>query len=138
MTKEIFRYIGLLQGGPAKKIQELSQGEMAVLGYFVFEKDEATPTELSVRFSISTARIANTLNSLEKKGYIERIHDSVDRRKVIVHITQAGIDIFKTKENEAAEDFSKMLDYLGEKDSKEFLRLLKRVTDFMIEERKNK
>ena len=62
-------------------MQKLSQGEMAMLGFLTYEKSETNPKELSERFNLSTARVANTLNSLERKEYITRVHDSFDRKK---------------------------------------------------------
>ena len=56
----------VVRRGPSKKLQEISEGEMAMLGYLVYEEDETTPTELSSQLDLSTARVANTLNSLEK------------------------------------------------------------------------
>ena len=84
MAKQLFMLVGLMQREPIKKMQKLSQGEMAMLGFLTYEKSETNPKELSERFNLSTARVANTLNSLERKEYIKRVHDSFDRRKVMV------------------------------------------------------
>lgn len=90
MAKQLFMLVGLMQREPIKKMQKLSQGEMAMLGFLTYEKSETNPKELSERFNLSTARVANTLNSLERKEYIKRVHDSFDRRKVMVYITEKG------------------------------------------------
>ena len=90
MAKQLFMLVGLMQREPIKKMQRISQGEMAMLGFLTYEKSETNPKELSERFNLSTARVANTLNSLERKEYITRVHDSFDRRKVMVYITEKG------------------------------------------------
>ena len=90
MAKQLFMLVGLMQREPIKKMQKVSQGEMAMLGFLTYEKSETNPKELSERFNLSTARVANTLNSLERKEYITRVHDSFDRRKVMVYITEKG------------------------------------------------
>lgn len=79
MAKQLFMLVGLMQREPIKKMQKLSQGEMAMLGFLTYEKSETNPKELSERFNLSTARVANTLNSLERKEYIKRVHDSFDQ-----------------------------------------------------------
>ena len=123
----------VVRRGPSKKLQEISEGEMAMLGYLVYEEDETTPTELSSQLDLSTARVANTLNSLEKKGYVERIHDSVDRRKVIVHLTDKGKNTFREKEAQANLEMQEILDMLGEGDAQAFLRIMGRIREFMIQ-----
>ena len=49
-----------------------------------------TAGELSSRLSMATSRVAAVLGSLEKKGLLERENDAVDRRRVLVSLTQAG------------------------------------------------
>ena len=93
MAKQLFMFVGLMQREPIKKMQKVSQGEMAMLGFLTYEKSETNPKELSERFNLSTARVANTLNSLERKEYITRVHDSFDRRKVMVYITEKGKEV---------------------------------------------
>ena len=120
MAKQLFMLVGLMQREPIKKMQKVSQGEMAMLGFLTYEKSETNPKELSERFNLSTARVANTLNSLERKEYIKRVHDSFDRRKVMVYIT----------EKEALNEFSKLLSYLGEKDSLCLLKIIDKIQAF--------
>ena len=48
-------------------LNEFNRGEIGVLGYLAFEKDEATAGELSEKLNVTTARIASILNSLEAK-----------------------------------------------------------------------
>lgn len=130
MAKQLFMLVGLMQREPIKKIQKVSQGEMAMLGFLAYEKSETNPKELSERFNLSTARVANTLNSLERKEYIKRVHDSVDRRKVMVYITEKGKEVFAETEKEALDEFSKLLSYLGENDSLCLLKILDKIQAF--------
>ena len=74
-----------------KKVDDLSQGEKRILGYLTFFKNEgASSGELSEKLFLSTPRVASALNSLSKKGFIERNRDENDKRIVIVTITEAG------------------------------------------------
>lgn len=130
MAKQLFMLVGLMQREPIKKIQKVSQGEMAMLGFLAYEKSETNPKELSERFNLSTARVANTLNSLERKEYIKRVHDSVDRRKVMVYITEKGKEVFAETEKDALDEFSKLLSYLGENDSLCLLKILDKIQAF--------
>jgi len=118
--------IALLRG-PAEGIRDVSRGAMAVLAYLSFQKSPVNPTVLSEVFDLSTARIANTLNALEKKRYIERTHDTADRRKVTVSLTRQGSDFSKAKYDEIISGLRQLLDALGEKDTEEFLRICARI-----------
>ena len=66
-------------------------GEMAVMRLLHNgTKKKMTAGELSSRLSMTTSRVAAVLGSLEKKGLLERENDAVDRRCVLVSLTQAG------------------------------------------------
>ena len=70
------------------------------------------------------------LRSLEIKKLIERECDEKDKRRVTVKITEVGKQ-FVTNISEAVMDRAQsLLERLGEKDAKEFLRLLKKCTGF--------
>lgn len=81
-------------------LNEFNRGEIGVLGYLAFEKDEATAGELSEKLNVTTARAAKILNSLEAKGYIKRTEDNQDKRKTLVVITQNGETLAKKAKKE--------------------------------------
>jgi len=126
-AQELFRYLIVLFRGPAEGIREVSKGEMAVLAFLSFQTTPVNPTVLSDKFNLSTARIANTLNGLEKKQFIERSHDTADRRKVTVSLTRKGSDFAKAKYDENIDGLRQLLEALGEKDTEEFLRICARI-----------
>ena len=66
-------------------------GEMAVMRLLHSgSRKKMTAGELSSKLSMTTSRMAAVLGSLEKKGLLERENDEVDRRRVLVSLTQAG------------------------------------------------
>lgn len=132
---EVFECIGLFSKGPAKRANMLAQGEMAMLASLVFGPGETTPGELSEDLELTTARVANTLNSLEDKGLVERIHDKVDRRRVFVRITEKGRQAVEKAQKEAAEELDLFLEALGEEDAKEYIRLMRKMRRLMLEKR---
>ena len=139
LAKELFPCFGEFQKGLIKKMQDVSQGEVPMLGFLMMENRECTPTELSEKLSLSTARIANTLNALEKKGLIRRVHDSNDRRKVFVSITKQGQTLSQERMKEAICDLQALLEDLGEEDAVAYVRLMKKVTKLVSQrEKENK
>ncbi len=116
-----------------KKVEDISHGEKKILGFLTFAKRSATSGELSEALYLTTPRVASALNSLSKKGFIERSRDANDKRIVIVTITEEGIHFMEEERKEALSMIEQTLEKLGEHDAKEFVRILKRITDITIE-----
>ena len=89
------------------------------------------PTFRIQKLKKTTARIANTLNTLEKKGFIIRIQDKNDRRKILVQITPEGIRYEEGRRREALKNLTCLLEAMGEHDAKEHLRLVKKIHNIM-------
>lgn len=106
------------------------RGERGVIAYLITVKDGATPGELASFGNVSTARMANILAALEKKGIITRKIDSNDRRKSIVNITEQGRIRGAEYKSHGIQELSKFLEFLGEHDAKELLRLLRRGNEY--------
>ena len=131
MAEELMStFAAMHKKGPTMDVQNNVRGEMPVLVYLLTENTDATPSDISIRFNLSTARVSNTLNSLEKKGFVERVHDSVDRRKVFVHITDDGKAKAEEMREEGMGHLTKMLEALGEEDAQNLIRIVKKISDF--------
>ncbi|OLS40984.1 MarR family winged helix-turn-helix transcriptional regulator [Bacillus sp. MRMR6] len=112
-----------------KKVDDISHGERKILGYLTFGKNGATSGELSEHLDLSTPRVASALNSLSKKGFIERNRDTADKRIVIVTITEPGRSFMLEEHEQAMRMMEKTLRKLGEHDANEFVRIIKRITE---------
>lgn len=110
------------------KISELAKGEDAVLLYLSREKNGVSAIEISQRFDINTSRVAAILNNLCKKGFIERQSDPHDKRKIQVFITERGKEYVLTIHKEITTRVIELLQVLGEDDTKEYIRITKRLT----------
>ena len=132
LARELIRWqIGIPRHPPEEHPLETHRGEETVLAYLMEVMEETTPGRLSVYAGVSTARIANTLNSLEKKGLVTRRMDEHDRRKVIVRITKTGRQHCIEHQKKAVSDMSRLLEHLGESDAEEYVRLTKRVYEIL-------
>ena len=101
-------------------------GEMAVMRLLHNSRQKMTAGELSSRLDMTTSRIAAVLGSLEKKGLLERENDAVDRRRVLVSLTQAGEALCEKRKAHFKSKIALLLSMLGD-DAPEFVRLLGRV-----------
>lgn len=121
----------LRKSGPQKRIAESMQGEIFVLQCVYQYKGELAPGEISNIMDISSARIAATLNSLEKKGLITRQIDLSDRRRIIVELTPAGEDRAEKHNQFVMEDTATLLGLLGERDATEYVRITERLAELI-------
>lgn len=89
------------------------------------------PSELGNILRLTRPTITSLVNSLEEKGYVERIHDEEDRRVVFVYLTAKGKDLVEDNKQEFVKALSEMMDYLGKEDAQELIRLLGKVREFL-------
>ena len=108
---------------PHQQISESVHGEAFALQYITLHEDNVIPSEISEVMSISAARIAATLNSLENKGYITRKIDVNDRRRILIGLTSKGREQSEKYRKMIVEIAEKMLRLLGEHDAKEYIRI---------------
>ena len=78
-------------------LDEFLQGEMKVLSFISVENRELLPGQISSSLEMTGGRIAGILRSLEKKGFITRRTDELDRRRVLVSITERGSSYIKSR-----------------------------------------
>lgn len=114
---------------PQKNISGSMQGETFVLQYISLQNGNVVPGEISGTMDISSARIAATLNSLEKKGLITRRIDTADRRRILIGLTEAGEAAALRQHESVTQDAARMLSLLGEHDAKEFVRIIGRLAE---------
>ncbi|NYE56690.1 MarR family winged helix-turn-helix transcriptional regulator [Carboxydothermus ferrireducens] len=95
--------------------------------------DGVKVSDLSQRLNITPAAVTHMLNSLEEGGYIERIRDAKDRRIVMVRPSAKGKEILEQGKKEILKRFSGLVEYLGEKDTSELIRLLNKASYYFRE-----
>ena len=117
------------RSGFGKHFSEGLRGEMFVLFYIMKTGGKSVPGQISSSVGVSTARIAMALNSLEEKGLITREIDIEDRRKINVELTQKGQEYVEEEQKRQVENVKGVLMSLGEKDAKELVRIIGRLSE---------
>ncbi|MDR3275999.1 MAG: transcriptional regulator [Treponema sp.] len=128
--------VGHCHAGAFEQLDRFSKGELLTLNYLVSRNETVFPSELSAAGDFSSARIAAILNSLEAKGLVLREMDSGDRRKILVSITREGRARVMAQRREIHELITGILYELGEKDTENFIRILRRVLEISNKYRK--
>ncbi len=90
-------------------------------------------SDLSSRMQITPAAVTHMINSLEEGGYVERLADPTDRRIVLVRPTANGEKIMEDMQAQRLEKLKGLISFLGEQDSKEFIRLLSSTLNYFKE-----
>ena len=124
LALEFIQYMHLLRHArPQKELNESMQGEAFVIQYLSHNDGSILPSEISNIMGISTARIAATLNSLERKGLVTRRIDTNDRRRILVDITLEGKALAEEQHEFMLNNLIKLLSLLDDNDAKEYVRI---------------
>lgn len=107
-----------------EKLMKVSRGEIFILKILYKSNGSVSPTYLSDIMNTSKGRISAILNSLEKKGEIERQIDKDNRRNILVSITEIGKEHILNELSTAYQIMAQTIEHMGEKEAKEFIRLL--------------
>ena len=113
----------LLQVPACRELSSLSKGEWFVLNYLVGHAGLVHPKDLSKGLVVSTARIAALLNHMEEQGLVTRNADPEDNRKILVYLTDAGVQMIQKKRAEVVDSVAKTLELLGPEDAEAYLRI---------------
>ena len=112
----------------------LWQGEHGVLMYLCSVPDGVRPGKIAKDLHIGSGGVANLLNGLEEKGWIERSMSPTDRRSVIVRLSEAGRAKVEQQKREGRQRIARMLAQLGREDTEELQRILEKVLSLGKEE----
>ena len=106
------------------------RGEDAVLICLSRSEEPMLSGLLVEATGLTTGRIANILKSLERKGLVSRMPDQEDRRRVLVSLTEQGQSAVGELYRSGTQRLARLMDYLGEEDGADILRLLERCTEY--------
>lgn len=118
--------------GAGANFGDMTQGEFMILKTIkmISERSEGvTISTLSERLRISKSAVSQMINSLEDKGYVERFTTRNDRRLVYVRLTVRGGEVLSEKLRTFLKGMNTVFDKMGEEDTKELLRLLRKLYD---------
>ena len=106
----------------------LPRGEEALLMSIAQDETPVPAGFLALRLHLTTGRLANILHSLEKKGLILREHSTMDRRQVVVLLTDDGKEAADELKETYAKKRKNLEDRLGPEDTQELMRILKKAS----------
>lgn len=114
----------------SKVVEMVSKGECHMLGLLCMNQGRMMSGEIAKEMKVSTARVAAAIKSLEEKGYVTRNAVEGDRRKTLVLITDSGRELSMDLYKNAMEHTARYLEYLGEEDTENLLRIINKTKGF--------
>ncbi len=73
---------------------DITRPQMFML-YFINKYGKCKLTQLAEKMEVKPSAITVMIDRLEKAGYVQRAHGTVDRRSVLVEMTALGTETFK-------------------------------------------
>ncbi len=110
----------------SQKTAGMMRGEKGTLLY-LSEHEIVTAGELSRALEIGSGGVANVLNALEGKGMIRRTQSPLDRRVVLVSLSDKGRAVIEKHKAEVFGVTALLLSRLGKEDTEQLLRIFKRL-----------
>lgn len=121
----------------ASSIAEMLEGEHAVLSYILKEKQDVTPTNISLKLCITKSRVTAILNSLHEKELVLLKRKSDDRRKIIVSLTEKGEEAIVSKLIVLDNKILKLIEELGVEKSITLIEILNDINQIIVKEKIN-
>lgn len=146
-TQELYNRVFRLNRLVFHKMEQMTEsthGEIKMLGVIKHEikrlKEEGsmapgvTASKISSCLMHSKPATSKMLNSLEEKGYIERITTKEDRRAVYIVLTETGQKVIDAHHEQMDIFVNEFLEKLGEQDTGELFRILDRIYELLNNE----
>lgn len=120
-------------------IKDLNQSEYIFLKilYKLIKKSGTNSVYVATiakELEISTPAVSKMLKNLEKKQYIKREVDTLDRRNTFVFLTEKGIATKKETDIFFEDFFNKIYKKVKKEDINQFLYLAKKISNVIIDE----
>lgn len=111
-------------------LDKVSKGECSILRMLCENDGQMMSGDIAKAACISTARVANMIKVAEEKGLVKRQSVDGDRRRTMVVLTELGKETSEKIFLEAIDNFSKYLEYIGEEDTENLIRIFNKTKGF--------
>ncbi|OCN04853.1 hypothetical protein A4S06_10130 [Erysipelotrichaceae bacterium MTC7] len=93
-------------------------------------------SQIAKMFRFSAPAASQVVRRLEERGFVERIIRDDDRRSVYIQVTDDTKRELRRIEDQMNQRLDHILDYLGDHDTEELMRIMEKVVQYMDEEEK--
>jgi DNA-binding MarR family transcriptional regulator len=114
----------------AGKFKELSKNQPIVIKIIGIE-GEIMPSTLGKYTGMEKSSLTRMVDDLEKKGIVFRKTDPEDRRKVLVSLTEKGLDCYNRLSQITTEMAEELLQFVDDKDVENFMHSLETIVKIL-------
>ena len=128
MAKEFYKtFTSACSGQLTKQLDVGTSGMYCILRILRNSNGELLSVDIAKAMDVSTARVAVAMKALAKRGYIEKIPTAYDGRKVVVKITQSGLNALTERETMIYNLIETLLKKLNVEEAQTFIALSKKI-----------
>ena len=112
-----------------EKLRFSLKGENMLMSILNSLGGQGTAREITQYFDFTPARLSALVKTLEAKGFVKKIQNEDDRRTSTIVLTSEGSMQYLRYREEAIKNALVLVEYLGEEDVHELLRIIKKISD---------
>ena len=117
--------------------QQAAEHEMTIsTGYIllIIDKNGTPSTQLGPRMGMEPTSLSRTLKTMEDDGYIYRKIDEIDKRKVLIFLTEKGLQQRKISKKVVLDFNNKLLSKISKSKLKVYLEVMIKIDQIAEEE----
>lgn len=116
-----------------EKLKLSLKGENMLMSILNNLGGQGTAAEINQYFDFTPARLSAIVKTLEAKGLVQKVQNKKDRRSFTIVLTSEGVMHYMRYRERAIANAMFLVEYLGEEDVAEFLRIVKKISDISNE-----
>lgn len=134
LAVELMTILKSIRAKPFKTVNhELKHAERHLLLLLCnnYRETPIKPSELAKKTGVTLPAISHQINNLEKLGYIERLSNPKDKRVSLISLSEKGKKVDEEFKKTSLANIVDIFEYLGEKDSKELIRIISLISEYV-------
>lgn len=114
----------------------IEHGMTMSIGFILMNIDkEGTPsTQLGPRMGMKSTSLSRTLKTMEENQLIRRQGEGVDKRKVLIFLTEKGVDLRREVRNFLVDFNQKVIENISSSKLKVFFEVVQKIDDIIDNE----
>lgn len=130
----------LLKQFSGKHLSGLFKGKITMQQFMVLallgNKGELKMSDIARYSAVTTAAMTGVVDKLVKAKYAVRVYDPDDRRVVNIKITPQGSLLVKRAQEERRNMIIRVFQKISEEDRENYLRIISKIRDILLEDEK--
>lgn len=135
---KLFRNINAIeeQAVRTEEYKDVTTNDMHVIEAIGME-EKKNMTTVAKALHVTTGTLTIAVNSLVKKGYVERIRSEEDRRVVMIYLTERGKGVFLHHAHFHEQMIDAVVEQLSEEEKEVLEKALSRINQFFLSRKKD-